>query len=275
MSGFSLRELNKINNQLERMSEYAHNKKIGYEPKCKICNSKYQIKIEAAREEGCTLEEIRDYLEGKDEEVSIMSLSRHFERHYPKRREYLRGIDEEKAKTILEGEKRIEQDIKYDPEFLEELESEHTIYGFDDNGEYKGVNKKGRDIYIFDNGYCITAARFCELVPKLQRMAGGEVTDHFKSDIFMINSGLVSDWMGEKKTKLLENSLKCTNCQLFYNECVTHGLLNLVLNDKYGFTLEMEEFNNILYENDYVPEDVEEELQRIASQKEEKATENP
>lgn len=275
MAGFNLKELNKINNQLERMSEYAHNKKIGYEPKCKICNSEYQIQIEAAREEGCTLEEIRDYLEGKDEDVSIMSLSRHFEKHYPIRKEYLTGLDEEKAKTILEGEKRIESDLKSDPEFLEELESEHTIYGYDENREYRGVNKKGRDIYIFDNGYCITAACFCELVPKLQRLAGSEVTDNLRTEIFKINNGLVSDWMGEKKTKILENSLKCTNCQLFYNECITHGLLNMILNDKYGLTLEPEEFNKVLYDNDFIPEEVDEDLQRIASQKEEKATGNP
>ncbi|HNR25404.1 MAG TPA: hypothetical protein PKI66_01670, partial [Methanobacteriaceae archaeon] len=113
MSGFRLKELQKFNDQLVRMSEYAHNKKIGYEPKCKICNSKNQIKVEAAREEGCTLEEIRDYLEDQGEEVSIMSLSRHFERHYPIRREYLTGLDEEKTKTILEGEKSIEETLKY------------------------------------------------------------------------------------------------------------------------------------------------------------------
>ena len=270
MSGFRLKELQKFNDQLVRMSEYAHNKKIGYEPKCKICNSKNQIKIEAAREEGCTLEEIRDYLEDQGEEVSIMSLSRHFERHYPIRREYLTGLDEEKTKTILEGEKSIEETLKYFPEFLEELESEHTIYGFDDTGEYKGVNKKGRDIYIFDNGYCLTGTRFCEFVPKLQYMGGNEVTDHLQSEIFMINNGLVSDWMGEKKTKLLEKALKCTTCQLLHNDFVTYGILNLVLKDRYGVTMETDNFGKILSENDFIIEDVEEELQRIASQKLEK-----
>ena len=275
MTGFNLKELNKINNQLARMSEYAHNKKIGYEPKCKICNSEYQIQIEAAREEGCTLEEIRDYLEGKDEEVSIMSLSRHFERHYPKRREYLTGIDEEKAKTILEGEKRIEQDIKYDPEFLEELESEHTIYGFDENREYRGVTKKGRDIYIFDYGFCLTGDRFCEMVPKLQRLGGNEATDYLETEIFKINEGLVSDWMGEKKTKLLEKSLKCTTCQLLYNGFVTYGLLNLVLKDLYGVTMEVDDFGKVLYKNDFIIKEVDEELQKIASQKDKEATGNP
>ncbi|HNS25125.1 MAG TPA: hypothetical protein PKK85_03555, partial [Methanobacteriaceae archaeon] len=158
----------------------------------------------------------------------------------------------------------------YDPEFLEELESEHTIYAYDENQQFRGVNKKGRDIYIFDNGYCLTAAKFCEFVPKLQRMGGGEVTDHLQSEIFMINNGLVSDWMGEKKTKLLEKALKCTTCQLLHNDFVTYGILNLVLKDRYGVTMETDNFGKILSENDFIIEDVEEELQRIASQKLEK-----
>ena len=39
MNNFSLKELKKVENQLSRLSKYAHNKKVGYEPKCKICNS--------------------------------------------------------------------------------------------------------------------------------------------------------------------------------------------------------------------------------------------
>ena len=270
MSGISMRKLQKFTEDLERMERYANYKKVGYEPKCKICNSEYQNQVEALREDDYTLEEIRDFLEEHGEDVSIMSLSRHFDRHYPTRKAYLMGLDEEKAQKILEGEKTIEGDLKYNPEFEEILEEEHTYYDFDKYGEYNSFTEKGRDIYIFKMGYCITGARFCKLISPLKYMAGSEVTDNLRTELFKINNGLVNDWMGEKKIKLLDKSLKCTNCQAFWNECITHGLLNLVLNELYGVELKPEEFNRILFQEDFIHEDVDKELKNIAAKEREK-----
>lgn len=273
MNNVSIRQLKKFEEQLTRISEYANNKKIGYEPKCKICNSKYQKEVEASREEGFTLEEIKEDLESKGEEVSIMSLSRHFDRHYPARKSYLLGISEEKAQAITEGEIIIEEDLRYDPEFMEELESDQPFYDHDETGEYKEF-KKGRDIYIFNHGYCYTGDRFCKLVPKLNKYDGTEVTSHLEREIHKINEGLVNDWMGEKKIKLMEDSLKCAQCQIFYSGCCTLGLLKLVLNKEYGINLESEEFNRLLFEVDFRPEDLDKELQKMASREREKAQDN-
>lgn len=274
MSGIGLKSLKKITEDIERMERYANYKKIGYEPKCKICNSEYQNQVEALKEDDYTLEEMRDFLQENGEEVSIMSLSRHFDRHYPTRRAYLMGLDEKKAQQILEGETVIERDIKYHPEFEEILEEEHTYYDFDKNGEYRSYTEKGRDIYIFKMGYCITGDRFCKLIDPLQHMAGMEVTDNLKDEIFKIDNGLIHDWMGEKKIKLLNKSLECTQCQAFYNECITHGLLFLVLNKWYGVDMEPEEFKEILFQEDFIPEDVDKELKKYAANKREGAGES-
>lgn len=265
MSGMSLRSLKKITEDLERMERFANYKKIGYEPKCKICNSEYQNQVEALKEDGYTLEEMREFLLEKGDEVSIMSLSRHFDRHYPTRKAYLMGLDDEKAQKIVEGEKAIEQQLKYDPGFVEILESTHSHYDFDENGEYKEVKEKGRDIYIFKYGYCITGARFCKLVPKLKNLAGMEVTDNLKTEILKINNGLVNDWKNEKKIELLEDSLECSNCQAFHNECITHGLLSLALKRWYGVKMEPEEFNDLLFQEDFIPEDVDNELRKYVT----------
>jgi len=264
MNNFSLKELKKVKNQLSRLSEYAHNKKVGYEPKCKICNSEYQNQIEAYREDGYTLEELKECLENEGEDVSIMSLSRHFDRHYPTRRAYLNGLSEEKARAITKGEKVIERDLKYNPEFIKELESEHTYYDYKD-GEFQEITEKGRDIYIFKYGYCITASRFCKYVPNLKQLAGGEVSQHFKSELFKINEDLVSDWMGEKKTKLMEEALECSQCQIDYNTWTTQGILSLILTGKYGIDMELDEFSKLLFEVDYIPEDLKKKLLEYAS----------
>lgn len=204
-----------------------------------------------------------------------MSLSRHFERHYPTRRAYLKGIDEEKAQKIIEGEEVIERDLKYYPEFEEDLESSHSFYDYDKNGEYKEYKLKGRDIYIFKYGYCTTGSRFCKLVPKLKYLAGKEVTDELESKLFNIKHDLINDWMNEKKLKLLEDSLECTNCQAFYSECLTHGLLNLFLNRFYGVEMEPEEFTDLLFQEDFISEDIDNELKKYAAKKDKEAIENP
>lgn len=277
MSTNSFKELQKgfkalkeIESSQNRIFEYLNNKKIGYEPKCKICNSKYQKEVEAAREEGYTLEEMKDFLSENGEDVSIMSLSRHFERHYPARKEYLKGLDDEKSKKIIEGEKEIKKVLKYDPEFEEELESNHTYYGYDKNGVFKDYTKKGRDIFIFEFGYCITKRDFCKLVPKLQRCVGNEITDNLEFKIRQINNGHINDFMGEKLNKTVEEILECTNCQAFYHECITHGLLNLILNERYGVEMEPEEFNDICFESDFIYEDMDKKIKKYAAKKRDK-----
>jgi len=123
-------------------------------------------------------------------------------------------------------------------------------------------------------GYCITGSRFCKLIGPLQYMAGSEVTDNLSTELFKIDNGLINDWMGEKKIKTLEKSLECTQCQVFYSECISHGLLNLALNRWYGVELEPEEFNRILFQEDFIIEDVENELKKYAAKKDEGARES-
>lgn len=80
-----------INKNLEDLTQKLDNwkeqkpNKIGYSPKCKVCNSPHLDKIEELKEKGHTLEDIKESL---DLDLSIMSLSRHFTNHYPKNQRY-------------------------------------------------------------------------------------------------------------------------------------------------------------------------------------------
>lgn len=195
-----------------------------------------------------------------------MSLSRHFDRHYPTRKSYLLGLDEEKARKIADGEKKIEEDLKWHPKFKKELEGDHTIYDYDENGEYREYTKNGREIYIFRHGYCQTGARFCKMISPLHIMDGHGATEEMRTEIFKINQGLVSDWMDQKKMKLLEASLECTQCQAFYNGVISEGLVLVLLQNLYGIIMSSEDFRELLFNADFKYEDLEKELKQKASE---------
>lgn len=113
-------------NQKQKLKE--HNKKIGYAPKCTVCNDPKLDEIEKLREQYYTLQEIKDELQL---DCSIMALSRHFKNHYPKSQAYKQKQQIQMLENIKEAY------IKYP--FLEEyfknkelgyLEDFNTEYGF-------------------------------------------------------------------------------------------------------------------------------------------------
>ena len=69
----------------QKRQQRNYNKKIGYAPKCSICNDPKLDEIEKLREDGYTLQEIKDNLQL---DCSIMALSRHFKNHYPQSQAY-------------------------------------------------------------------------------------------------------------------------------------------------------------------------------------------
>lgn len=129
---YSLQGIQKLLRDIEERRKQRetrlYNKKVGYAPKCSICNNPQLDEIERLREENYTLQEIKDELEL---DCSIMALSRHFKNHYPKSQEYKQKQQIQMLENIQEAY------IKYP--FLEEyfkdkelgyLEDFNTDYGF-------------------------------------------------------------------------------------------------------------------------------------------------
>lgn len=115
--------LKDIEERRNKAKKKAHNKKIGYAPKCKVCNSEWLDEIENLREEGFTYKEIQTELSLHN--ISIMSLSRHFKNHYPKSQAYkdkqqlqlLENIREAYIKYPFLEDYFKDKDLKYLEEF--------------------------------------------------------------------------------------------------------------------------------------------------------------
>ena len=130
------RELKEVND-LKEKHKYIHS--AGYSPRCSICNHKKIYEIEQLREEGYTLEEIKQELEL---EVSIMSLSRHFKNHRPKTTEY-------KIKQELLMLDKVLDSINEYP-FLEDYFRSRDLIAID-----KFLNK---------DGFCTDCFRLCNKI---------------------------------------------------------------------------------------------------------------
>ena len=84
-----IKKINKINDDLDeknfKRQLREEEKKQGYSPRCKVCTHANVDEIERLRDIGYTYEEIVEELEL---DLSIMSLSRHFSKHYPNKTRY-------------------------------------------------------------------------------------------------------------------------------------------------------------------------------------------
>ncbi len=87
----------------------------GYEPRCSVCNCEYQVDIEAMRENNKTFEEIRHFMDIKGIKISLMAFSRHFSRHYPQRKLYLKHMECKHVKIEREVGLKISEILKMHP----------------------------------------------------------------------------------------------------------------------------------------------------------------
>lgn len=81
----------------QKRKQRQHNKKVGYAPKCTVCNDPQLDEIEKLREENYTLQEIKDKLQL---DCSIMALSRHFKNHYPQSQAYKEKLQIQMLETV-------------------------------------------------------------------------------------------------------------------------------------------------------------------------------
>jgi hypothetical protein len=128
---YNLHGIQKLLQDLETKQKKAetrrHNKKIGYAPKCTVCNDPKLDEIEKLREQHYTLQDIKDYLQL---DCSIMALSRHFKNHYPKSQEYKRKQQIQMLENIKEAY------IKYP--FLEEYFKDKPLQYLEEFNQSKG-----------------------------------------------------------------------------------------------------------------------------------------
>lgn len=214
----------------------------GYESRCKLCNSKLMEKIESMRKEGQTYEEIKNFMDSNGEKISLMAISRHFGKHYPKKIEYLQYMDKMKSKEETAIDNIIKETVKLYPFLQEYLQEEAGIYNLNEESEENIVSYK--DVFLNKFGFCTTGQQFCQNVPKTTVYDVEDVLTEIDSDLDVLNTFQQVNF--DKHLKLLEKKVKCTNCRTFYNEVLLEFFIYLALFNK-GIDGDIEEIRRLLF----------------------------
>lgn len=215
--------LSDLKEKEDKLKQKVYNNKVGYAPKCKVCNSPLVHEIEELREEGYTLEDILEELEITD--ISIMSLSRHFKNHYPKSKEY-------KQKQLIEAlENMKEAYINYP--YLEDYFKDKPLEEIENfNREY---------------GFCTDTFTLCEYIPagkvsncnmtvnRLDIEAQKEILENKKNRFYFDDNDKNQIFITN-----VRNRIDCLNCKNEYNEkrlnllekIITYNFLNITPENK-------------------------------------------
>lgn len=220
---YSLKGIEKLLKDIEERQQKAekkqHNKKVGYAPKCKVCNSEHLDEIEKLREEYYTYEEILEELGITD--ISIMSLSRHFKNHYPNSQEY-------KEKQQLQ--------------MLENIREAYLQYPFLED-YFKNKDLEYLECFNTNYGFCTDKFGLCEHIPastvsnctnaiwKLKFKAREEIDRRAKGSYF----GLNKDEENQINLKYMDYVTECLQCKDEINEkrinllerIITYNFLNV------------------------------------------------
>lgn len=210
--------LKDIEERQNKAKKKAHNKKIGYAPKCKVCNSEWLDEIENLREEGFTYEEIQTELSLHN--ISIMSLSRHFKNHYPKSQAY----KDKQQLQLLENIR--EAYIKYP--FLEDY--------------FKDKDLKYLEEFNREAGFCTDTFTLCNLIPASTVSNSNQCINKLEiyKDSLIREKAQNSFWFKDEdkreiEIKHLNKVTECLNCKGEYNEerltllekIITYNFLNI------------------------------------------------
>lgn len=169
------------------------NKRMGYSPRCTICNNEFVDEIEQLREEGFTFEEIKQEL---GLTCSIMALSRHFKNHYPKSQRY-------KAKKKMELLENVrEAYIKWP--FLEEYFQNKEIEDLEEFNE--------------EGGFCLDRFGICTFVRPCTVTNG----DKNINDLIIREREEITEY--QKSMYSFHNDTDLTNIRLKYGRMINRCL---------------------------------------------------
>lgn len=217
------RDIKEMEERLNTFRQNEFNKKIGFNGKCKVCTSPHIDQIEELREEGHTLEEIKEEL---NLELSIMSLSRHFQNHYPKNQRY-----------------KLKQQIT----LLENIQEAYIKYPYLEN-YFKDRPLEYLERFNNKDGFCTDSFCLCKM------LEAGTVKNCY-SNISDLTNIMFNDiekvdldyFYSSKKEKVLEiefNSLllqnQCLKCKMgidserldLLENIITYNFLNIPIDDK-------------------------------------------
>ena len=241
-----MKGVNKVLENSIKMSKRHNNVIRGYEPKCKVCNSNYQKEVEHMYELNHPYRDIKVYMEDNGESVSLMSISRHFRLHYPKRKAYFDNVKLMEDECIQEAIKICPklEDIFHDTE--KELDYDKMVLNEDKTGfeEYIWKEQSLSDVFLNDMGYCLTEYRFCSNIPKREVLCMEDVVSHSNVELMKLGNSYSFD--GSKRFSLLNQKSKCLECKDFNNTARIEYMMYLLLKNFFNINVESEKLNEFL-----------------------------
>lgn len=242
---FMTKSMDELMLSLKKISKTIENANKGYEPKCKICNSKFQDKIEDMYEWEHPFREMKDFLEGKGENVSLMALSRHFKNHYPTRKVYLNNVKKMENKAIQDAIKTYPRLEKIFLEKFTEPDYDKPIYN--NNGDiikFEWCERSNIDRFLKEDGFCLTGLHFCSNIPKKEVLYMEDTLSKIDSEIKNIERYSYHD---HEKMELLNKKFECLSCRDLEHEVTLDYLIHSFSKNVLGVNIEPEKFKEIFY----------------------------
>lgn len=209
----------------------------GFEPKCKLCNCKFQDKIENMRENNKTYKDIKEFMRINGEDISLMAISRHFNKHYLVKMKQLEAKNLQKQKKLENNKKIIQETTKSFP-YLEEILNKE-VSEYDKTRITKPdecLPKTFKDVFLNEYGYCTSGYRFCNNVPKKQVYCSSDVLFNLDMELSQLTGKSTNS-----KLILHEKQLKCVHCITFYNDCFIEFIIYSLLRSTLGNKIEVED----------------------------------
>jgi archaellum component FlaC len=231
-----MKQYNKLMEDLVKMSERSNNALKGHEPKCKICNSKYQKEVEHMYELNHPYKDIKAYLEDKEEFLSEMAISRHFKNHYPKRKAYFDNVKTMEDDSIQEAIEEYPRLEKIFHETMKEYDTDKTVY--DEDGKFRNfefVEKTYAYKFLNEMGFCFTRFSICNNTPKRELTDMEDVLTTIDNEMNKLDYHSYNE---SKKIDLLNRKLRCFKCKESSNSLIMEYMMHLLL--KYIFNLDLE-----------------------------------
>ena len=187
-----INEVENITAILEKRELEAQYKEMGYSVRCKVCNHPDVDEIEKLREDGYTYENIIDKL---NLDLSVMSLSRHFKNHYPKKTSYKL----KRKKLMLES-------------VIEAIQKYPYLEDYFKDKDYEEIKE-----FTEVRGFCTDCFKLCDLIPANKVLNSYEIQkillEGILNDLENNSSYLYRKKPDKDTFNLLLGKEKCLNCK--------------------------------------------------------------
>jgi hypothetical protein len=195
----------------------------GYEERCKVCNHDKVEKIEELRRKGLSYAKILERLDLKND-MSVMSLQRHFTRHYPRKLEHMKLQADEEKETLTE--------VINDYPFLADVLLADDTYD--------------RDIFLSSYGYCLTGNCLCRQVPMKKVMnsieARNTANQSYRREITYY------DTIGFSNDGVIAKSIaNCLECELQKTRYTNERLFELLIKRSFKNDLNYNELDTLIH----------------------------